>query len=160
MKYPERRWVERALAQVEADAPKAEHGAHGWTKSDARDLRRIAAGLRYYLHHDYDGGGSSHSTVKRGRSHATIAKRGTSSRAELVDVARAAAAAVFEPRKVAPSEAAIKKARSAAFRAIQRHDRLTGTAQHPVAAYAHGIAELAAEGTEEARRRWAPRRRR
>lgn len=55
MKYPERRWVERALAAIEADIPKAEHGAHGWTKSDANDLRKIAAGLRYYLQHDYNG---------------------------------------------------------------------------------------------------------
>lgn len=77
------------------------------------------------------------------------------SRAELVDVARAAAAAVFAPRKVAPSEAALKKARSAAFKAIQRHDRLAGTSDHPVAAYSHGIAELAAEATEEARQRWS-----
>jgi hypothetical protein len=53
MKYPERKWVERAIQAIEADVPKAEHGAHGWTKSDARDLRRIAAGLRYYLHLDY-----------------------------------------------------------------------------------------------------------
>ena len=79
--------------------------------------------------------------------------RGTS-RAGLVDVARATAATVFAPRKVAPSEAALKKARSAAFKAIQRHDRLAGTADHPVAAYSHGIAELAAEATEEARQRW------
>lgn len=55
MKYPERRWVERALSAIEADIPKAEHGAHGWTKSDANDLRKIAAGLRYYLQHDYNG---------------------------------------------------------------------------------------------------------
>ena len=87
----------------------------------------------------------------------TTARQGEArgkSRAELVNVARAAAVAVFAPRKVAPSEAAIKKARSAAFKAIQRHDRLAGTADHPVAAYSHGIAELAAEGTEEARQRW------
>lgn len=76
------------------------------------------------------------------------------SRAELVSVARAAAASVFAPRKVAPSEAAIKKARSKAFDAIRRADRLAGTSDHPVAAYSHGIAELAAEGTEEARQRW------
>ncbi len=54
-KYPERVWVERALKAIEADIPKAEHGAHGWTKSDANDLRRIAQGLRYYLIHDYKG---------------------------------------------------------------------------------------------------------
>ncbi len=76
------------------------------------------------------------------------------SRVELVDVARAAAAAVFAPRKVAPSEAVIKKAKEAAFKAIKRHDPLTGTADHPVAPYSYGIAELAAEATEEARQRW------
>lgn len=53
MKYPKREWVERAAKQVESDIPKAEHGAHGWTKADAKDLRTIAAGLRYYLHNDY-----------------------------------------------------------------------------------------------------------
>lgn len=52
-KYPDRKWVERALEQVEADAPRAEHGAHGWTKADAKTLRRIAQGLRYYLVLDY-----------------------------------------------------------------------------------------------------------
>jgi len=52
-KYPERKWVERALQAIEADIPKAEHGAHGWTKADARELRTIAKGLRYYLHLDY-----------------------------------------------------------------------------------------------------------
>jgi hypothetical protein len=54
-KYPDRTLVERALKAVEADAPKAEHGAHGWTKSDAKDLRTIASGLRYYLNLDYKG---------------------------------------------------------------------------------------------------------
>jgi hypothetical protein len=54
-KYPDRIWVERALKAIEADIPKAEHGAHGWTKSDAKDLRKIAAGLRYYLSIDYKG---------------------------------------------------------------------------------------------------------
>ncbi|HSX22546.1 MAG TPA: hypothetical protein VLE97_07220 [Gaiellaceae bacterium] len=52
-KYPDRKWVERAIRAIDADIPKAEHGAHGWTKSDAKDLRRIAQGLRYYLIHDY-----------------------------------------------------------------------------------------------------------
>lgn len=92
-----------------------------------------------------------------GEEMVATARRGEArgkSRAELVNVARAAAAAIFDPRKAAPSEAAIKKAKSAAFRAIQRFDRLAGTADHPVAAYSHGIAELAAEGTEEARQRW------
>jgi len=66
-KYPDRTIVARALKAIEADVPKAEHGAHGWTKSDAKDLRTIAQGLRYYLHHDYSGGngGRSHSTISR-----------------------------------------------------------------------------------------------
>jgi hypothetical protein len=54
-KYPERSYVERAIKAIEADIPKAEHGAHGWTKSDAKDLRTIAAGLRHYLNLDYKG---------------------------------------------------------------------------------------------------------
>lgn len=52
-KYPDRTVVERALRAIEADVTRAEHGAHGWTKSDAKDLRTIAQGLRYYLVHDY-----------------------------------------------------------------------------------------------------------
>lgn len=52
-KYPDRKWVERAIQAIEADIPRAEHGAHGWTKADAKTLRRIAQGLRYYLIHDY-----------------------------------------------------------------------------------------------------------
>ena len=63
-KYPDRKWVDRALKAIEADTPKAEHGAHGWTKSDAKDLRTIAQGLRYYLRHDYNGGSSAHSTKR------------------------------------------------------------------------------------------------
>jgi hypothetical protein len=54
-KYPERTYVERALKAIEADIPKAEHGAHGWTKADAKTLRTIAQGLRYYLNLDYKG---------------------------------------------------------------------------------------------------------
>jgi hypothetical protein len=52
-KYPDRSMVARSIKAIEADIPKAEHGAHGWTTSDAKDLRRIAQGLRYYLIHDY-----------------------------------------------------------------------------------------------------------
>lgn len=52
-KYPDRSWVEKALSAIEADVPKAERGEHGWTKADAKDLRTIAAGLRYYLVQDY-----------------------------------------------------------------------------------------------------------
>lgn len=53
MVYPNRTIVERALAEVEKDIPLAEHGAHGWTRRDAGELRTIAKGLRYFLHHDY-----------------------------------------------------------------------------------------------------------
>ena len=55
MKYPDRAVVERAIAAIDVDIPKAEHGAHGWTKADATQLRTIAAGLRYYLRQDYNG---------------------------------------------------------------------------------------------------------
>ena len=54
--YPDKTYVERAIAQVEKDAVAADHGAFGWTKKDAKDLRRIASGLRYYLARDYTGG--------------------------------------------------------------------------------------------------------
>jgi hypothetical protein len=54
-KYPDRKLVERSITAIEADIPRAEHGAHGWTKADAKNLRRIAQGLRYYLIHDYKG---------------------------------------------------------------------------------------------------------
>lgn len=64
-KYPDRVWVERAIKAIEDDIPKAAHGAHGWTKADAKELRKIAAGLRYYLIHDYKNGeGRAHSTIK------------------------------------------------------------------------------------------------
>ena len=52
-KYPDKRYVERALKEIEKDIPRAERGESGWTTSDAKDLRRIAQGLRYYLIHDY-----------------------------------------------------------------------------------------------------------
>ncbi len=61
-KYPDRKLVERALKQVDEDLPKAEEGAHSWTKADAKTLRTIAAGLRYYLVHDYKAG-DTHSTI-------------------------------------------------------------------------------------------------
>lgn len=51
--YPDRNLVERAIAEIERDIPRAERGEAGWTKADAKDLRTIAAGLRYYLVHDY-----------------------------------------------------------------------------------------------------------
>src|SRR6185436_19800621 len=79
-----------------------------------------------------------------------------SSREQLVAIARAAASHVFADRKAAPSLASIKKAEEAAFKAIRRHDPLSGTQDHPHAAYAHGVAELAAEGTAQAERSWVP----
>jgi hypothetical protein len=51
--YPDRKVVEHALAEVEKDEPLAMAGAHGWTKKDAADLRKIAGGLRHYLRTDY-----------------------------------------------------------------------------------------------------------
>ena len=161
-KYPDRVWVDRAIKAIEADIPKAEHGAHGWTKTDAKDLRTIASGLRYYLVHDYKNGGSAHSTIKTDEQwEAQVAERrkrdpgAWSSRAQLVTVARRAAERVFSDRKVM-TPALIKKAKQAAFKAIQRHDPLSGTSEHPAAAYSHGIAELAAEGTSQAERAWVP----
>lgn len=82
MKYPERRLVERALAAIEADIPEAARGSHGWTPSDANDLRKIAAGLRYYLQHDYSGK-SAGSTA-----HATIATHSERGDRVLADLAR------------------------------------------------------------------------
>lgn|SRR5574341_588889 len=79
-----------------------------------------------------------------------------SSRDKLVSIARAAAASVFRSRKAAPSDAAIKKAKEAAFKAIRRHDPLAGTSDHPAASYSHGVAELAAEGVAQAEREWVP----
>ena len=51
--YPDRKYVEQALAEVEKDEPLAKAGAHGWTKKDAAELRKIAGGLRHYLRTDY-----------------------------------------------------------------------------------------------------------
>lgn len=79
--------------------------------------------------------------------------RGKSRRA-LVDVARAAAAAVLATRRTAPSGEILREARAAAARAIQRYDPIAGTATHLIAPHARGIADLAAEATEEARLRW------
>lgn len=166
-KYPDRVWVERAIAAIEGDIPKAEHGAHGWTKADAKDLRKIAQGLRYYLIHDYkNGNGNAHSTIKTDEQwEAQVAERrkrdpgAWSSRAQLVSVARGAAEGVFSGRKVM-TPALIKKAKEAAFKAIRRYDPLSGTSEHPAAAYSHGVAELAAEGTTQAERTWVPAKRR
>jgi len=51
--YPDAAVVRCALGQVESDAKLADFGAHGWTAKDARELRRIASGLRYWLARDY-----------------------------------------------------------------------------------------------------------
>jgi hypothetical protein len=51
--YPDRKFVERAIAEAEANIPKAMRGEHGWTKKDAADLGKIARGLRHYLKTDY-----------------------------------------------------------------------------------------------------------
>ena len=125
-------------------------------KSPAQLDREIAEALT--------NGGSSRD-LKGRRAHSTISEAhmaerrkrdpgAWSSRAQLVDIARQAAASVFAPRKIAPSEGVIQKAKSAAFKAIQRHDPLAGTSDHPAAAYAHGIMDIAMEATEEARQRW------
>jgi len=51
--YPDRTVVERAIATVEGDIPKAKRGEYGWTKKDAAELATIARGLRHYLRIDY-----------------------------------------------------------------------------------------------------------
>ena len=161
-KYPDRVWVERAIKAIEDDIPKAEHGAHGWTKADAKELRKIAAGLRYYLIHDYKNGSVAHSTIKTDEQwEAQVAERrkrdpgAWSSRDKLVSIARAAANNVFDSREVM-TPALLKKAKEAAFKAIRRYDPLAGTSDHPAAAYSHGVAALAAEGATQAERAWVP----
>ena len=52
-KYPDKKYVEYAIEEAERCIPLARAGAHGWTKKDARDLERIAGGLRYWLRKDY-----------------------------------------------------------------------------------------------------------
>lgn len=106
--------------------------------------------------------GGAHSTIKTDEQwEAQVAERrkrdpgAWSSRAKLVSIARAAANNVFSGRKVM-TPALIKKAEAAAFKAIRRYDPLAGTSDHPAAAYSHGVAELAAEGTAQAERTWAP----
>lgn len=51
-KYPDKKFVEYAIEEAERCIPLARAGAHGWTKKDARDLERIAGGLRYWLRKD------------------------------------------------------------------------------------------------------------
>jgi hypothetical protein len=77
------------------------------------------------------------------------------SRAELVGLARAVAAAMFErARRLSPS--AIKKAQRKASAVILRADPTIGTSYHPFAAYSHGVDALAAEGVAQAERTWTP----
>ena len=77
------------------------------------------------------------------------------SRPELVGLARAVAAAMFErAQRLTPST--VKKAQSKAFRVINSADPTIGTAQHPFAPYSHGVWALAAEGVEQAERAWVP----
>ena len=51
--YPDKKYVEQAIAAVEKWEPMAERGERGWTKRDAAELRTIARGLRYFLRVDY-----------------------------------------------------------------------------------------------------------
>lgn len=51
--YPDRNMLIRAIEEAERTIPRAQAGAHGWTAKDARDLKRIAGGLRYWLRKDY-----------------------------------------------------------------------------------------------------------
>lgn len=74
-------------------------------------------------------------------------------RDELVRVANAAAAMVFAGKSKL-TDAMRARARSAAFKAIQQHDRIAGTSYHPHAAYSHGIATLANQGLEQAIAGW------
>ena len=77
------------------------------------------------------------------------------SRQQLVGLARAVAAAMFEDKqRVTPS--AIKRAESKAFRIVNLADPTIGTAHHPFAAYSHGVWALAAEGVDQALRAWTP----
>lgn len=75
------------------------------------------------------------------------------SREELVLAAHTAAALVFVGKPTL-SDATLRKARSAAFKAIQQRDPMSGTSDHPHAAYSHGISSLAAEGVEQAIAGW------
>lgn len=72
------------------------------------------------------------------------------SREELVSEAERAARETFAGLRSYPSEARILKARSKAFEAVRRADPRAGTANHPHAAYAHGIAQIAHEGVDRA----------
>lgn len=76
------------------------------------------------------------------------------SRAELVRAAHAAAASIFVYAKKSITPAQMKKAKALAFRAIAVADPLAGTADHPYAAYSHGIATLADEGVQDAVAAW------
>lgn len=75
-------------------------------------------------------------------------------REALVRAAHAAAAMVFVGKPKITAEM-VTKAKNLAFRAIQVHDPLAGTKDHPTAAYSYGIVELANEGVKEAQTAWA-----
>lgn len=51
--YPDKSLVENAMRDALRMEVLAKHGAHGWTPKDAKDLRRMAAGLRWFLERDY-----------------------------------------------------------------------------------------------------------
>lgn len=75
------------------------------------------------------------------------------SREELVHCAHAAAAgALVRCHKL--TDAALTRARRAAFNAILTANRGAGTATHPHAAYSHGVGDLAAEGVDLAADGW------
>ena len=136
---------------TEAEARAQADKLHGWVEHEGRVVYGRAQS-------DHSTRRRSHSTIKSDEQIAERRKRDPgawSSRAQLVTVARRAAENVFSARKVM-TPALIKKARAVAFKAIQRHDPLSGTSEHPAAAYAHGVAALAAEGTSQAERAWVP----
>jgi len=51
--YPDKSLVENAMRDALRFIPMANEGVYGWTKKDAKDLKKMAAGLRYYLERDY-----------------------------------------------------------------------------------------------------------
>lgn len=74
-------------------------------------------------------------------------------REDLVRVAHSAAAmSIVRCRRL--TDAALARARDAAFKAIMMADRGAGTATHPHAAYSHGVGDLATEGVKLAADGW------
>jgi hypothetical protein len=51
--YPQKSMVEDALKEVLRCIPLAKHGAHGWSKKDAKELESIASSLIHFLAVDY-----------------------------------------------------------------------------------------------------------